>query len=166
MTAKTNDIYNMALKLKQKGVIDGIGMQSHVGVNWPSFNDYKKALEKFLSTGLQVHISELDIASENNFGAQATYFKNIFQLAVDKAGGVTSLTVWGSNDGNSWIGDKKALLEIIIITTTIIKIFLLVLDIKLLTVIVVKLWVFKMIQLIMVLMSTNGVKMVIQVNYG
>ena len=110
MTAKTNDIYNMALKLKQRGVIDGIGMQSHVGVNWPSFNDYKKALEKFLSTGLQVHISELDIASENNFGAQATYFKNIFQLAVDKAGGVTSLTVWGSNDGNSWIGDKKALL--------------------------------------------------------
>ena len=110
MTAKTNDIYNMALKLKQRGVIDGIGMQSHVGVNWPSFNDYKKALEKFLSTGLQVHISELDIASENNFSAQATYFKNIFQLAVDKAGGVTCLTVWGTNDGNSWIGEKKALL--------------------------------------------------------
>ena len=112
MTAKTNDIYNMALKLKQKGVIDGIGMQSHVGVNWPSFQDYKKALEKFLSTGLEVHISELDIASENNFSAQATYFKNIFQLAVDKSGPgkVTCLTVWGTNDGNSWISDKRALL--------------------------------------------------------
>ena len=112
MTAKTNDIYNMALKLKQKGIIDGIGMQSHVGVNFPSFQDYKKALEKFLSTGLEVHISELDIAYENNFNAQATYFKNVFQLAVDKAGPgkVTCLTVWGTNDGNSWISDKKALL--------------------------------------------------------
>ena len=112
MTAKTNDIYNMALKLKQKGIIDGIGMQSHVGVNFPSFSDYKKALEKFLSTGLEVHISELDIAYENNPTAQATYFKNVFQLAVDKAGPgkVTCLTVWGTNDGNSWISDKKALL--------------------------------------------------------
>ena len=112
MTAKTNDIYNMALKLKQKGVIDDIGMQSHVGVNWPSFQNYKKALEKFLATSLEVHISELDIASENNFSAQATYFKNIFQLAVDKSwpGKVTCLTVWGSNDGNSWISDKRALL--------------------------------------------------------
>ena len=114
MTAKTNDIYNMALKLKQKGIIDGIGMQSHVGVNFPSFADYKKALEKFLSTGLEVHISELDIAFENNPNAQATYFKNVFQLAVDKAGTgggkVTCLTVWGTNDGNSWISDKKALL--------------------------------------------------------
>ena len=112
MTAKTNDIYNMALKLKQRGIIDGIGMQSHVGVNFPSFSDYKKALEKFLSTGLEVHISELDIAYENNPNAQATYFKNVFQLAVDKAGPgkVTCLTIWGTNDGNSWIADKKALL--------------------------------------------------------
>ena len=112
MTAKTNDIYNMALKLKQRGIIDGIGMQSHVSVNFPSFADYKKALEKFLSTGLEVHISELDIAFENNPNAQATYFKNVFQLAVDKAGPgkVTCLTIWGTNDGNSWIADKKALL--------------------------------------------------------
>ena len=110
MTAKTNDIYNMAMKLKQKGIIDGIGMQSHVGVNFPSFNDYKKALEKFASTGLQVHISELDIAYENNFNAQAQFFKNIFQLAVNNAGKVTCLTVWGTNDGVSWIKDKKALL--------------------------------------------------------
>ena len=112
MTAKTNDIYNMAMKLKSKGIIDGIGMQSHVSITFPSFSDYKKALEKFLSTGLEVHISELDIAFENNPNAQATYFKNVFQLAVDKAGPgkVTCLTVWGTNDGNSWISDKKALL--------------------------------------------------------
>ena len=110
ITAKTNDIYNMALKLKQRGIIDGIGMQSHVGVNFPSFEGYKAALEKFVSTGLQVHISELDIASENNFNAQAQFFKKIFQLAVNNAGKVTCLTVWGTNDGNSWIGDKKALL--------------------------------------------------------
>jgi len=112
MTAKTNDIYNMAMKLKAKGLIDGIGMQSHVSITFPSFADYKKALEKFLSTGLEVHISELDIAFENNPSAQATYFKNVFQLAVDKAGPgkVTCLTVWGTNDGNSWISDKKALL--------------------------------------------------------
>ncbi|MBR6599064.1 MAG: endo-1,4-beta-xylanase, partial [Oscillospiraceae bacterium] len=95
--AKTNDIYNIAMKLKEKGVIDGIGMQSHLDVSYPSAQVYKTALEKFLSTGLEVSITELDITTNGNFSAQATLFKQIFEMAVEHADQIPSFTVWGTH---------------------------------------------------------------------
>ena len=96
-----NDIYNMAMKLKELGVIDGIGMQSHLDVGYPSASVYKTALEKFISTGLEVQITELDITT-NNFSSQASLYKEIFQLAVNNKNYITALTVWGTNDSISW----------------------------------------------------------------
>ena len=106
--AKTNDIYNMAMKLKQRGIIDGIGMQSHLDINFPSAQTYKTALDKFLSTGLEVQITELDIASNNEW-QQSVFYKTIFQYAVEKHSQMPCLTLWGTNDGNSWIGSKNPL---------------------------------------------------------
>ncbi|MBR4634705.1 endo-1,4-beta-xylanase, partial [bacterium] len=108
--AKTDDIYNMAMKLKQLGVIDGIGMQSHLDIGFPSASLYKTALEKFISTGLEVQITELDITTNNNFTAQAELFKSIFQLAVDNASHITALTLWGTNDSISWRSGQNPLL--------------------------------------------------------
>ncbi len=59
ISGKTNAIYDMAMELKEEGLIDGIGMQSHLDVSYPSASLYKKALEKFVSTGLDVQITEL-----------------------------------------------------------------------------------------------------------
>ena len=106
---KTNDIYNMAMKLKQLGVIDGIGMQSHLDVGYPSASVYKIALEKFISTGLEVQITELDITT-NDFSAQAALYKEIFQLAVNNADKITALTLWGTNDSISWRSNRNPLL--------------------------------------------------------
>ena len=107
--AKTNDIYNMAMKLKERGIIDGIGMQSHLDVGFPSASLYKTALEKFISSGLEVQITELDITT-NDFTTQAKLFKEIFQLAVDNADHITCLTLWGTNDSISWRSSKNPLL--------------------------------------------------------
>ena len=107
--AKTNDIYNMAMKLKELGVIDGIGMQSHLDVGYPSASVYKTALEKFISTGLEVQITELDITT-NNFSSQASLYKEIFQLAVNNAKYITALTLWGTNDSISWRRNQNPLL--------------------------------------------------------
>ena len=107
--AKTNDIVNMAMKLKELGVIDGIGMQSHLDVGYPSASVYKTALEKFIATGLEVQITELDITT-NNFSTQAALYKEIFQLAVDNAEHITCLTVWGTNDSISWRSSQNPLL--------------------------------------------------------
>ena len=107
--AKTNDIYNMAMKLKGLGVIDGIGMQSHLDIGYPSASVYNTAVEKFLSTGLEVQITELDITS-NNDNAQASLFKEIFSIAYKNADKIPAVTLWGTHDSISWRSGQHPLL--------------------------------------------------------
>ena len=107
--AKTTDIYNMAMRLKQNGLIDGIGMQSHLDVGYPSASLYESAVQKFLSTGLEVQITELDITTNNEWN-QAVLFKDIFSIAVRNAARIPALTVWGTHDSISWRREKNPLL--------------------------------------------------------
>jgi endo-1,4-beta-xylanase len=107
--AKTNDIYNMAMKLKQLGVIDGIGMQSHLDIGYPSASVYNTAVEKFISTGLEVQITELDITS-NNDNAQASLYKEIFTIAYKNAEKIPAVTLWGTHDNISWRSGQHPLL--------------------------------------------------------
>ena len=107
--AKTNDIYNMAMKLKEKGLIDGIGMQSHLDVSYPSASVYKTALEKFLSTGLEVQVTELDITC-GDATAQAKLFADVFKMCVDHADQIEAVTVWGTHDSISWRRENNPLM--------------------------------------------------------
>ncbi len=106
---KTNGIYNMAMKLKGLGVIDGIGMQSHLSTDFPSVGQYKTALEKFISSGLHVIVSELDVGS-NNDDTQAKYYKDLFTVLVQHAEPIQAVIVWGSSDEHSWRGKDHPLL--------------------------------------------------------
>ena len=96
MPAKTNDIVNIANKLKQLRVVDGIGMQSHLDIVYPNSQVYNIALEKFLSTGLEVQITELDITS-NNEEAQALIYKEIFSITLKHADQIRAATLWGNS---------------------------------------------------------------------
>jgi len=107
--AKTNDIYNMAMKLKQLGYIDGIGMQSHLATNYPDANTYETALKNFLSTGLEVQITELDITCSNT-QEQANLYEKIFKLAMQNADKIPALTIWGTQDSVSWRREQNPLL--------------------------------------------------------
>jgi endo-1,4-beta-xylanase len=109
MNPKTQNIYDMAMKLKQLGVIDGIGMQSHLGVSFPSAQMYAAALDKFCSTGLEVQITELDINMEGNEDAQANLYREVFNSAVRHANQIPAVTFWGTHDSVSWIKDKNPL---------------------------------------------------------
>ncbi|MBQ9981894.1 MAG: endo-1,4-beta-xylanase, partial [Oscillospiraceae bacterium] len=108
--AKTDDIYNLVMGLKKEGLIDGIGMQSHLDVSYPSAQVYKTALEKFLSTGLEVSITELDITTNGDYSAQADLFKAIFEMAVENRTQIPSFTVWGTHDPISWRSSQNPLL--------------------------------------------------------
>ncbi len=108
--AKTDDIYNMAMKLKEKGLIDGIGMQSHLATNYPSASMYETALKKFISTGLEVSITELDIETKGNASARADLFEDVFEMAVANADQIPSFTLWGTHDPISWRSSETPLL--------------------------------------------------------
>ncbi|MDE5839928.1 MAG: endo-1,4-beta-xylanase, partial [Muribaculaceae bacterium] len=50
--------------LKERGIrIDGIGMQSHIGMDYPEFDEYEKSIVAFGNTGCDVMITELDMSA-------------------------------------------------------------------------------------------------------
>ena len=114
MPGKTTAIYNMAMELKEKGLIDGIGMQSHLDVGFPTASTYRKAIDKFASTGLDIQVTELDITtsdtSEAGLEKQAQLYSDIFDIYTDYANNISAVVVWGVTDDQSWRATRVPLL--------------------------------------------------------
>lgn len=112
---KRDAIYSMCKSLYEKGLLDGIGMQSHINADYDRFSGvsaYTTAMKKFLSIGCDVQITELDITMENGkytLQQQADKYKAIFQAAMDwnknptSDGRVKAVCIWGPDDANTWI---------------------------------------------------------------
>lgn len=59
---KRDGIVRMVRMLKREGIrVDGIGMQGHWGLNYPSLANIEAAIDSFASTGAKVMITEMDI---------------------------------------------------------------------------------------------------------
>lgn len=119
MPGKTQAIYDMAMDLKEKGLIDGIGMQSHLDARsgsdaFPSASVYKKALAKFAETGLDIQVTEWDATVNENteagFEAQAQYYSDIMDAIVEYKDSVSAVVFWGTTDDKSWRASKYPLL--------------------------------------------------------
>lgn len=120
MPQKTTAIVEMATALKEKGLIDGIGMQSHLDARsgsdaFPSVNVYNKALDAFAATGLDIQITELDATVQpdsgtQNFEAQAEYYKGIMDSIYSHKDSISAVVIWGVTDDASWRAAKSPLL--------------------------------------------------------
>jgi endo-1,4-beta-xylanase len=87
--------------LKDRGLIDGIGIQAHTGeVDGPSLTTLKTNLDKITATGLPVYISEFDI-NESNDSTQLQRYQSIFPLLYEDPG-VYGITLWGYIQGQIW----------------------------------------------------------------
>ncbi|MBA9076118.1 endo-1,4-beta-xylanase [Rufibacter quisquiliarum] len=112
---KRNAIINLVNSLKARGIpIHGIGMQMHTRYNQSDAN-LTAAITTAASTGLKVHISELDISMnpEKTQGImltpataqlQATRYKFIVKayngIPKEQQFGITT---WNVTDGDSWV---------------------------------------------------------------
>lgn len=90
--------------------LDVLGMQSHVGETYPTLAGYETAVKTLLGLGYDIHVTEFDIASKKKVDEKlfANYFKLFMKYSKSKGTtinghGITSVTVWGINDENSWI---------------------------------------------------------------
>ncbi len=114
MDGKMNAIYDMALELKEAGTIDGIGMQAHLDVGFPTAAQFERAIEKYVSTGLDVQVTELDITtndtSEAGLEKQAQMYSDIMDACVKHADGISAVVFWGVTDDQSWRADRVPLL--------------------------------------------------------
>jgi hypothetical protein len=89
------------------GVLDGIGMQSHLATGWPDIGTYRTALTRFIGTGVEIHITELDITIDNahDEARQAEVYKSVFEALIqarEDGANITSVTIWGTTDDRSW----------------------------------------------------------------
>ncbi|MEV4754395.1 endo-1,4-beta-xylanase [Micromonospora sp. NPDC049559] len=104
INAKSTGIYNMVRDFKSRGVpIDCVGFQSHLTNSVPS--DYQANLQRFADLGVDVQITELDIAGSNQAAVYATVTRAC--LAVSRC---TGITVWGIRDSDSWRTGQNPLL--------------------------------------------------------
>ncbi|MFI1990736.1 non-reducing end alpha-L-arabinofuranosidase family hydrolase [Actinoplanes sp. NPDC020271] len=105
VNAKSTGVYNMVKDFKARGVpIDCVGFQSHLGTTVPA--DYQANLQRFADLGVDVQITELDVAQGGN---QAGIYASVTRacLAVSRC---TGITVWGIRDSDSWRSGENPLL--------------------------------------------------------
>lgn len=121
MTGKMDAICEMAADFKEKGIIDGIGMQSHLDARqsldaaFPSVSMYNNALDRYSKLGLDIQVTELDATTpenptESDFKVQADYYKGIWDAIYAHKDNISAVVVWGVTDDNSWRANKSPLL--------------------------------------------------------
>ena len=129
--AKRDKYIEIVNDLKARGLrIDGIGMQSHIGMDYPELSDYEASIKAFAATGVPVMITELDMSaiptihkSANvnehvDFKAAMNPYKeglpaevsqrwnermdSVFDIYKNNADVIARVTWWGTHDGMSW----------------------------------------------------------------
>ena len=122
--AKRDRIYNMVKKMKEMGApIDGIGMQGHYNIYGPSMEDFEAAIKKYKEIVSEVHITELDLRTNEEMGGQLQFkrgksyevpeyiktlhqaqYENLFRVMRRNKDVITNVTFWNLSDADSWIG--------------------------------------------------------------
>lgn len=104
-------------KAKSEGLIDGIGMQSHLTITDDIEHKFMDAVKQFCKAGYEVQATELDIgtkeATEDKLLEQGKKYKAFFgglKALQEEGYAVTGITIWGMNDEMSWRKGENALL--------------------------------------------------------
>ncbi len=113
---KSLAVYNMVNEINTryqeehpgKLLIDGVGMQGHYRVNTNPTN-VRLSLERFISLGVEVSFTELDIQTGDNYQlpeelavAQGYLYAQLFNLFKEYKEHIARVTIWGLDDGTSW----------------------------------------------------------------
>jgi len=113
LSAKSNAVYTLVQGMISRGVpINGVGFEMHVNPSdVPSESDISANMARLGKLGLEVHVSEMDVAlpvnsngtaSATDLAAQATAYQNVF-AACQANSNCTEFLTWGVTDLHSWI---------------------------------------------------------------
>ncbi len=132
---KRNSVVEMVKKLQEEGIkIDGIGMQGHMGMDYPDISEFEKSIEAFAALGVKVMITEMDItllpfpAGETaEVSLTAEYqekmnpyaeglpeeveaafnkrYSDFFGLFLKHQDKISRVTLWGLTDNDTWRND-------------------------------------------------------------
>ncbi len=114
---KVAAIVAMVKDFKARGVkIDGVGHQMHSARLWPRVADVEAAIVAIAATGVTQHVTELDIALNDQLdgtavkaattellAAQAQRYSELMTLFMRRRADVTGVLTWGIGDAYSWL---------------------------------------------------------------
>lgn len=134
--AKREGNINLIKKIKAGGgKIDGVGIQAHWKLNYPSLAEIEKSILEYSALGIKVAFTELDISVlpnpkdlngadvNQNFEGNAKMnpypktlpdsvqvkladrYASIFKLFLKHKDKISRVTFWGVHDGQSWLND-------------------------------------------------------------
>ena len=130
---KRRTIVKMIKSFQEKGIrIDAIGMQGHLGMEYPGIEEYQASINDYTSTGVKVMITEFDMSAlpspRQNVGANVAdvdaYRREVdpytaelpgsvatawtqrmndyFTLFLNNHDKISRVTMWGVSDATSW----------------------------------------------------------------
>lgn len=104
--------------LIEKNLIDGVGMQSHISMSYPSIDLYRSAMQQYADLGLEIQVTELDISEKSNAYADqlalAQRYQDVFKMykeMKDSGVNLSAVVIWGITDSTSWIGGYPLLFD-------------------------------------------------------
>lgn len=134
--AKRAGAVRLVKSLQDKGIqVDGIGMQGHYGIDYPTLDDIEASIEAFAALGVKVMITELDIdllpnptgrqgadivhtvEAQEGFNPYADglpdsveqkltrRYAELFSLFQKHSDKIDRVTFWGVADHNSWLNN-------------------------------------------------------------
>jgi endo-1,4-beta-xylanase len=113
---KSDAIFAMVRDFRQRGVpIDGVGLQMHVASLTPDVASISANIKRVTALGLQVHITEMDVALpvNTNGEARAEDLERQAEIYRDIAAAClahprcSAIQTWGFSDKYSWIGSHS-----------------------------------------------------------
>ena len=113
---KSDAIYAMVRDFRQRGVpINGVGFQMHVAKLHPDVASISANISRFTALGVQVQITEMDVAlpvdlegnaRPEDLQQQANIYRDIATACLSHPG-CTAIQTWGFTDKYSWIGSHS-----------------------------------------------------------
>lgn len=112
--------------------IHGVGLQSHVGLDYPDLREFEKSIEAFAAEGMRIHCTELEVdvlpVAWEHTGAEISdnfeysdelnpypdslpadmqqrltdRYVEMFELFLKHRDKIDRITLWGTHDGESW----------------------------------------------------------------
>jgi endo-1,4-beta-xylanase len=118
----TDSIVRLVGDIKSKGGrIDGIGVQAHWKLEYPTLNDIETGIVNLTQAGVKVMITEMDITVLPRNGKELNPYPNalpdeiqeklakryveLFSIFCKYADKIDRINFWGVHDGQSWLND-------------------------------------------------------------
>jgi len=120
---KAKQVYDLVKALKEKDLVDAVGMQMHMigGSNIdprtpPTKEQLLEQMNRYGEVGLKVFITELDVdisrlpgSRDEKLAKQAEIYSTVFTACLESSGICNDINLWGVNDIETWSGEAALL---------------------------------------------------------